>query len=102
MVVIIAESTGVAQVKEHMASTDARDNTLHTSMGEPNIVKSAPVVITPKAAIGTVLEVPVATLVLRKSAGDLDPALLGRISETVSAPTDTVCIIIEMRTEMRQ
>ena len=96
MVVIIAESTVAAQVKESMASTDAGDNTLHTSTGEPSIVKSASVVATSKAATGTVLEVPITTLVLRVSAADLDPALPGRISETTSAPTNIVRTIIEM------
>jgi len=86
MVVIIAESTVVAQVEEPTASTNARDCTLHTSMGEPRIVKSAPVVVTLEAATGTALEVPVTTLTLRECAADLDPALPGRISEMTSAP----------------
>jgi len=82
-------------VEELVAKTDAGDNTLHISTGEPSIVESAPVVVTPEAATGTVPEVPVTILALRESVGDLDPALPGRISETASAPTDIVRTIIE-------
>jgi len=40
--------------------------------------------------------VPVTTLALRESAANLNPELLGRISEMTSAPTDTVHTIMEM------
>ena len=86
MVVIIAESTGVAQVKGPMASTDAGDSILHTSTDEPSIVKYAPEVVTPEAATGTVSQMPVTTLALRESATDLD----------------TVHTIIETGPKMRQ
>ena len=42
-----------------MASTEGGNNTLHTSMDELRIVKSAYVVVTPEAAIGTVSKMPV-------------------------------------------
>jgi len=99
MVVIIAESTMAAQVEEPTTSTAAGDNALHTSTSEPSIAKSAPVVTTPEATTGTILEVPVTTLALRKSAVDLNPTLPRRISEMASASTDTVRTIVETGSE---
>ena len=99
MIVIIAESTVMVQVEELMASIDAGDNTLHISIDEPSNMKSAHVVVRPKAAKITVPEVPVTTLALRESATDFDPVLSGRISEMASALKDTVCTIIEMGSE---
>jgi len=61
-------------VEEPIANTDAGDSTLHTSTDEPSIVKSAPVIVTPEAAIGTVPEIALTTLALRESAVDLDPS----------------------------
>ena len=49
-----------------MASTDVGDIGLHTSMDEPSLVKSAPVVITLEAATGTVPEMPVIILALKE------------------------------------
>ena len=49
MIIIIAESTGVAQVEEPMASTDAEDNPHKASTAEPNTVKSVPTVIISEA-----------------------------------------------------
>ena len=66
MVVIIAESTGVDQVEEPMASTNVGGSILHTSMDEPSLVKSALVVVTPEAATGTVSKMPVTTLMLKE------------------------------------
>jgi len=91
MVIIIVESVRVTQVEEPTASTDTRDSVLHTSMDEPSLVKSALVVVTPEAAMGTVPEMPVITLVLKAPAASLVP----EISETASDSTDTVRIIIE-------
>ena len=83
-------------MEKPMTSTNAGGSTLHASMGEPSIVKSSPIVVTPEVSTGTVPEVPVMTLALRESTVDLDPALSRRISEIVSAPIDTVRTIIEI------
>ena len=99
MIVIIAESTRVAQVEEPMASTGAEDSALRPSTDEPSTVKSFPAVIISKATTVTIPEVPITTLVLREFAADLDPALSGRISEMASAPMNTVHTIIETWSE---
>ena len=74
-----------------MACTNTGDSILHSSTDEPSLVKSAPVVATPEAATGTVLEMLVITLVLKELATSLAPAL----SETTSVPMDTVRTITE-------
>ena len=56
-------------------------------------MRSAPVVVTPEAATGTVLKMPITTLVLKEPATGLAPTL----SETASAPTNTVHTIIERK-----
>ena len=91
MVVIIAESTGVAQVEEPMTNTGAEDSTLQTSTAEPSTVKSVPAVVISEAATVTIPEVPVTTSSLKELAAGLAPAQ----SETVSAPTDTIRTITE-------
>ena len=92
----------MAQVEEPMASTDVRDNTLHISTDKPSIVKSVPEVVTPESATIIVPEVLVTTLALRESVADFNPVLPGKISETTSAPTDTVRTIIETSSKVRQ
>ena len=51
---MIVESTGLAQVKELVASTGAEDSALQTSIGEPSTVKSVPVVVISEATTVTV------------------------------------------------
>ena len=56
---MIAESTGLAQVEEPVASTGVEDNTLQTSTAEPSTVEFVTTAITSEATTVTVSEVPV-------------------------------------------
>jgi len=91
---MIAESTGLAQVKELVASTDAEDSALQTSKAEPSTVKSVPVVIS-EATTVTNPEVPVTTLTL------MEPVvvLVSAPSEMAPASMDIVRTIIERGSE---
>jgi len=84
MVVIIVDSTVAAQVEEPTTSSDARDSILHTSTGEPNIVKSALVVVTPESATDIVPEVLVMTLALSESAANTVHTIIVMGSESAS------------------
>ena len=53
--VMVAESTGLAQVEDPMASTSADYNALQTSAGEPGVVESVTV---PDASEATTITVP--------------------------------------------
>ena len=75
MIVIIAESTRVAQVEEPVASTGAEDSTLRPSTDEPSTVKSVPAVIISKATTVTILEVLATTSALKEPATGLASAL---------------------------
>ena len=91
MVIIIAENTGVAQVKEPVASTNTEDNTLQTSTGEPSTVKSIPAVVISEAATVTIPEVSVTTSASKELAAGHVPTL----SETIFASTEIVRTIIK-------
>ena len=87
---MIAEGTGLAQVKELVASTGAEDSALQTSKAEPSTVKSVPAVIS-EATTVTVPEVQVMTLMLTEPAA----GLVSAPSEMASASMDILRTIIE-------
>ena len=49
-----AESTGVAQVKDHAASIGAEDSTVQTSTGEPSAMEFAATSVAVKAALSLI------------------------------------------------
>ena len=92
---MIAESTGLAQVKELVASTGAEDNTLQTSKVESSAVKSVPAVVISEATTVIVMEVPVTTSTLTKPTA----GLVFAPSEMAPASTDIVHTIMEKGSE---
>ena len=95
---MIADSTGLAQVKEPVASTGAEDNILQTLTAEPSTVKSVLVVLVSEVTTVAVLEVPITTSALTDPAYDLVSAS----SEMAPASTDIVCTIIERGSGVHQ
>ena len=83
---MIAESIGVAQVEEPVASTGAEDSTLQTSIAEPSTVKSVPAVVISEATTVTVPEMPVTISMLTEPAA----GLVSAPSEMAPASTDIV------------
>jgi len=68
---MIAESFGLAQVEELVASTGAEDSVLQILIAEPSTVKSVSAVVVSEATTVTVTEVPVMTSALTEPAAGL-------------------------------
>ena len=86
---MIAESSGLAQVEEPVASTGAEDNALQTSIAEPGIVEFVAASVASEATTVTVLEVLATTLALTEPAAGLisTPSELARASVDIIRTT---------------
>ena len=69
--VMIAESTGLAQVENPMASTSAEDSAFHTLAGELSIVEFVAVPVASKATTITVPEMSATILVSTEPSASL-------------------------------
>jgi len=89
--VMVAESTGLAQVEDPMASTSAEDNTLQTSTGEPGAVEFIAVHVASEAITVTVPEVSTMISVSTEPTA----GLVSTSSELAPASVDIVRTIVE-------
>ena len=95
---MIAESTGLAQVEEHVASTGAKDSTLQTSTVELGTVEFVAASVASEATTIMVPEMPATISGLMEPVAGLVPAP----SQLAPASVDIIHTTIERRFRVHQ